>query len=191
MPTFTLSDMERLGALQDAERTFQMDEETFRLFYEDTARPLWLYLSRVTGDPRQAEDLLQETYYRFLRAGVAFESDDHRRFYLFRVATNLAHDHRRRAAARPPIDGHERSLAGVAAHDGSPAQIESQIDVTGALQRLKPRERALLWLAYGQGWSHAEIAATLGLKTASLKATLWRARRRLLTLLQGPGGGER
>ena len=50
----------------------------------------------MTGDDRLADDLLQETYYRFLRANVAFDSDDHRRQYLFRIATNLVHDHRRR-----------------------------------------------------------------------------------------------
>ena len=191
MPAFTLSDMERLDALQDAERTFQMDEERFRLFYEGTSRPLWLYLSRVTGDPRHAEDLLQEAYYRFLRAGTPFESDDHRRFYLFRIATNLVHDHRRRASGARPADESERTLANAPAHDGSAAQVESRIDVASAMARLRPRERALLWLAYAQGLSHAEIAQTLGLKTASLKALLWRARRRLLASLQGRKGAPR
>jgi RNA polymerase sigma-70 factor (ECF subfamily) len=193
MSTFTLSDMERLGALQDAERTFQMDEETFRVFYEATARPLWLYLSRVTGDPRQAEDLLQEAYYRLLRAAVHFDSDDHRRFYLFRVATNLAHDHRRRTRAGGPVEERDEALlARTAAHDGTAAQVESQIDVSHAMRRLKPRERALLWLAYAQGWSHAEIAETLGLRKASLKALLWRARRRLVRLMQQGGAtGDR
>jgi len=54
------------------------------------------YLGRMTGDDRLADDLLQETYYKFLRSNAVFESDDHRRHYLFRIATNLVHDHRRR-----------------------------------------------------------------------------------------------
>jgi RNA polymerase sigma-70 factor (ECF subfamily) len=41
----------------------------------------------------------------------------------------------------------------------------------------------MLWLAYAQGFSHEEIAATLGLRTSSLKALLHRARRRLIALL--------
>ena len=52
--------------------------------------------------------------------------------------------------------------------------------------QLNPRERALLWLAYAQGWSHAEIAASLGVRTASMKALLHRARRRLAALLRAP-----
>jgi RNA polymerase sigma-70 factor (ECF subfamily) len=50
----------------------------------------------MCGNTRLADDLLQETYYRFLRAKVAHESDAHRRNYLFRIATNIVRDHRRR-----------------------------------------------------------------------------------------------
>jgi DNA-directed RNA polymerase specialized sigma24 family protein len=64
----TLTDMERLGAFDEAERTFQMTEEAFRVFYELTARPVRIYLARMCGDDRAADDLLQETYYRFLRS---------------------------------------------------------------------------------------------------------------------------
>ena len=96
MAEWTLSDVERLSALNDADRTFQMTEEAFRAFYELTSRPVWLYLARITGDRRLADDLLQEAYYRFLRADVTHESDAHRRNYLFRIATNLVRDVRRR-----------------------------------------------------------------------------------------------
>ena len=53
------------------------------------------------------------------------------------------------------------------------------------MARLKPRERALLWLAYAQGSSHKEIAESLGLRAASVKLLLFRARRRLAALLTG------
>ena len=85
MRDLALTDMERLGAFDEAERTFLMTEEAFRVFYELTARPVRVYLARMTGDDRLADDLLQETYYRFLRSNAAFESDDHRRHYLFRI----------------------------------------------------------------------------------------------------------
>ena len=101
MSSWTLTDVERLTALDEADRTFQMTEEAFRAFYNLTARPVWSYLARITGDRRVADDLLQETYYRFLRSTVSFEGDDHRRNYLFRIATNLARDQRRRPASTP------------------------------------------------------------------------------------------
>ena len=60
------------------------------------------------------------------------------------------------------------------------AQLSDQrADLHRAMAHLKPRERELLWLAYGQGSSHREIAETLGLRTGSIKLLLFRARRKL------------
>ena len=181
MTEWTLSDMERLSALNEADRTFQMSEEAFRSFYELTSRPVWLYLARITGDPRLADDLLQEAYYRFLRTTTRFESDDHRRNYLFRIATNLAHDNRRRSRfTAVPVDEAESV---VVAESESADQVARRLDVTRAMSQLKPRERSLLWLAYAQGASHEEIAATMGLKRSSMKTLLFRARRHLVAAL--------
>lgn len=183
MREFVLTDMERAGAFEDAERTFQMTEEEFRIFYEQTARPMWLYLARTTGDDRLADDLLQETYYRFLRTRTAFESADHRRHYLFRIATNLIRDQWRRAR-KDAVEITETSEVLDAREDNAVGdRALGRIDVTRALEQLKPRERSLLWLAYAQGFSHEEIAAQLGLRTGSLKALLFRARRRLVNVL--------
>ena len=188
MRDVTLSELERFGAdAAEAEEAFQMDEDSFRVFYERTARPVWAYLSRMTGEPRLADDLLQETYYRFLRAGVTHESETHRRNYLFRIATNLVRDLRR----RPRLDDVPMADGRLATEHPDPrsADVASgaarRVDLARAMARLKPRERDLLWLAYAQGSSHQEIAQMLGLKTASIKLLLFRARRRLAALLRG------
>jgi RNA polymerase sigma-70 factor, ECF subfamily len=179
----TISEAERLAAQAagDADVAFQMDEDTFRAFYDRTARPVWVYLSRITGDRQAADDLLQEAYYRFLRARTVYENETHRRNSLFRIATNLASDLRRRDRVRPPMVPHDPD------RDMSPGdaagQVERATDLTRALHGLKPRERALLWLAYAEGSSHREIAETLGLKLGSVKLLLFRARRRMAGLL--------
>ena len=90
-------------AVDDASAGFVMDEDTFRAFYERTARGVWAYLVRVTGDRQQADDLLQETFYRFLRTAATYESETHRRNSLYRIATNLARDARRRSLVRAPF----------------------------------------------------------------------------------------
>lgn len=183
MRELVLTDLERAGAFEDAERTFQMTEEAFRVFYEQTARPLWLYLARTTGDDRLADDLLQESYYRFLRTRTVFESDDHRRHYLFRIASNLVRDQWRRART-DAVELGEAADAETPTEDSAVGdRALRRIDVSRALDRLKPRERSILWLAYAQGFSHEEIASQLGLRTSSLKALLFRARRRLVAVL--------
>jgi RNA polymerase sigma-70 factor (ECF subfamily) len=187
----TFPDASRSDAIDDASASFVMDEDTFRAFYDRTARGLWAYLARITGDRQLADDLLQETFYRFLRAAATHESETHRRNSLYRIATNLARDSRRRFLARgtASVDGHD--IERVASGDEA-GTTERTADFTRAMSNLKPRERAMLWLAYAEGASHREIADVLGLRPASLKAMLFRARRKLATLLgPAPDGVKR
>jgi RNA polymerase sigma-70 factor, ECF subfamily len=170
------------GDVLDAETTdvaLAMDEDAFRAFYDRTSRALWGYLSRTSGDRQVADDLLQECYYRLLKSTVAFESEAHRRNYLYRIATNLVHDTRR---GTRPLFAEGVDVADLEAPP--PADADRRADVRRAMGRLKPRERQLLWLAYAQGSSHTEIAEMLGLKTGSIKLLLFRARRRMAALLK-------
>jgi len=171
-----------LDALDDARADFVMDEDTFRAFYDRTARGVWAYLARVTGDRQLADDLLQETFYRFLRAAGTYESETHRRNSLYRIATNLARDARRRSVIRAALSLAGDEIERAPSLDDAGA-TERNADFTRAMSRLKPRDRAMLWLAYAEGASHSEIADVLGLRPGSLKPMLSRARRRLATLL--------
>lgn len=185
MRDVTLSHLDRLGAgaVDENVDAFVMDEDAFRLFYDRTARPVWAYLARITGDPRSADDLLQETYYRFLRARVTHESDAHRRNYLFCIATNLAHDlHRRPRADSVQMDDAVEHPDPESTRDAA-ARFADRVDISRAMARLRPRDRSMLWLAYAQGSTHQEIAEILGLKAGSIKLMLFRARRRLAALL--------
>jgi RNA polymerase sigma-70 factor (ECF subfamily) len=199
MRDLTYSDVERLETIAEAEQALHMDEDAFRAFYDRTARSVWLYLAHATGDRQAADDLLQEVFYRFLRAGAGCTNDAHRRHYVFRVAANLVRDRYRRRRpevsldqARPDAgDGGAETLrqgealagARLAAHAGDRAA--QRIDLDRALAQLSHRERDMLWLAYAEGASHAEIAGSVGVKTGSVKLLLFRARRRLAALLAG------
>src|SRR6185436_181917 len=89
----TLSELQRLEpVISEADDALYMDQDAFRSLYDRTARPLWVYLYRRTNDAQLADDLLQETYYRFLRTRAVYESESHRKNYLFRIASNLASD---------------------------------------------------------------------------------------------------
>ncbi|HEY3823062.1 MAG TPA: RNA polymerase sigma factor [Bryobacteraceae bacterium] len=177
----TLSGIHRARAA-DAATDLMMDEDTFRAFYDRTAKGVWAYLVRLTGDRHIADDLLQESFYRFLRAGGQHESEAHRRNSLYRIATNLARDSRRRRFVLPWRRSGDVNVEALAGRDQA-GSTEKATDVTRALARLKPREREMLWLAYAEGASHPEIAQALGLNPSSMKVLLFRARRRLAALL--------
>ena len=65
-------------------------------------------------------------------------------------------------------------------------QLDRKLHVRQAFERLKPRERQLLWLAYVEGSNHKEIADWTGLRAGSIRLLLFRARRKLLDLMGAP-----
>ena len=158
----------------------EMENDAFAAFYERSARSLWAYLARVSCDPALADDLMQESYVRFLCASFPEDGEVAARRYLFRIATNLLRDHWRRPRSASIEDVPEELFA---AHV-STAQADSQAMLGPALAQIRPRDRQLLWLAYAEGYSHREIAGITGLASASIRLLLFRARRKMAGLLR-------
>jgi RNA polymerase sigma-70 factor (ECF subfamily) len=165
-----------------------MNEEEFRAFYDRNSRPVWAYPYRIAGDRHQADDLLQEAFYRFYRRGGTHESEQHRRNSLFLIATNVARDaYRRRTPADHGTSELEESLNENMQTSRTAERVVASADLGRAMARLKPQQREMLWLAYAVGSSHDEIAAAVGVTRGSVKSLLFRARRKLADLL---GAGE-
>jgi RNA polymerase sigma-70 factor (ECF subfamily) len=116
-----------------------------------------------------------------LRSGFEGEDDDHRKNYLYRIATNLLRDHFRRSK---PVSHEVPERGDSPAHEDA---VHLRSDVGGAMAELAPRDRQMLWLAYVEGASHREIAKALGLRPASIRSMLFRARHRLAEQLQARG----
>lgn len=177
------------AASQELDRALEvMSEDEFRAFYDRTSRPLWAYLVRITGDRQQSDDVLQETYYRFYRAGARHESEAHRRNSLFRIATNVVRDAARRAKHHEDVPLEDETGGNVVLPDSAPTPdraVEIRTDLARGMQQLEPLQRELLWLAYAQGASHEEIATVLGLRAVSIRTLLLRARRKLAAILSG------
>jgi RNA polymerase sigma-70 factor (ECF subfamily) len=152
------------------------NESAFRVFYEQTATALLRYLIGITRTPDIAEDVLQETYCRFLTAQLPNMDDRQTRNYLFRIATNLIRDRWRRSEETSGTDDLVETPV-------SAPHLERCLGVRQAFDRLKPRERQLLWLAYVEGSSHREIAEHTGLQPGSIRLLLFRARRKLADLI--------
>ena len=157
-----------------------MEESAFRLFYLEIAPALQGYIRKTCGNAALAEDILQETFYKFLRADLPEMDPPKKKAYLFKIATSLVIDHWRREKRekfwrnlwRPPEARHD----------------PHKDDVSRALSELKPAERALLWLAYVEGFNHGEIASALGFNEKSVRVLLFRARKKMAHTLGRQAG---
>jgi RNA polymerase sigma-70 factor, ECF subfamily len=169
-----------------------MSEAAFEAFYHETARPLWSYVCRVCGDSVLTDDVVQETYLRFLRCPGLKSDRSLLKAYLYKIATNLITDHWRRSAReqRSITESHSSDAfhqKPSAVKDTPEDRILLRRDLSRVFQRLRPTERSLLWLAYVEGSEHREIAAVLGIKEKSIRVLLFRARQKLLALLKRRG----
>ena len=156
-----------------------MDDALFEKIYDGTARSLWAYISRISGNPTVADDILQEAYLRFLASPPRTYSLAEVKPYLYKIATNLVYDRFRRM----------RRETGYLARSTGAGELEGNIsaDESGMMQvfsRLTHQERSLLWLAYVEGYEHREIADILKLSRLSIRVMLYRARQKLAKLLE-------
>jgi len=157
-----------------------MDSDAFAGFYQRSAPALRAYLARVSGNAALADDLMQESYLRFLCASRPEGGEVNCRSYMYRIATNLLRDHWKRPRAACIEDVPEQFLT---ARDGL-SRIDSQAILDPAMARMRPRERQLLWLAHAEGYSHREISEITGLSAAGIRLLLFRARRKIAGLLR-------
>lgn len=157
-----------------------MNDAIFEEIYKQTARPLWAYIARVSGSATAADDILQETYFRFLRS--SFEKSDLKEVkpYLYKIATNLIYKQFHRT--KREIEGNEKILS--ESSEIAPGDFKKQLEMSQIFARLKERERALLWLAHVEGYEHREIAKVLNVNSFSVRVLLYRARRKLELLLE-------
>lgn len=162
-----------------------MNEQRFEAFYHTHARPLWSYVSRVSGNATLADDIVQESFMRLLRAKTEAMDDREMKPYLYRIATNLTRDYFRE---RQREQRRQEALTSQGAKDSASETSTEETEMTRVFGALKTQERALLWLAYIEGYEHTEIAAVLGLNRMSVRVLLYRARRKLAGLLEREQG---
>jgi RNA polymerase sigma-70 factor (ECF subfamily) len=153
-----------------------MSNDEFRAFYEEHARWLWAYVAKLSGCQSTADDIVQEAFLRMMTANLPINmSQEHRKHYLYKVATNLT----RRAAARHHEDIAELKIEAPAEHH------DDILVVRQAMGRMRRLESGILWLAYVEKLSHREIGQILGYRENSVRPLLHRAKGKLLRLLRG------
>jgi RNA polymerase sigma-70 factor (ECF subfamily) len=186
------------------------DEEAFRELTDPYRSELQLHCYRILGSVQDAEDLLQETLLAAWRGLGRFEGRSSLRAWLYRIATNRCLNALRDSARRPrepepmaeppaPTRRTEpiwlQPYPDVLLDDlpdttaGPEARYETREAVAlafvTALQRLPPRQRAVLVLRDVLGFRTAEVADMLQTSEGAVKGALQRARATLATLPVG------
>ena len=158
--------------------------------YDAVSPALYRYAFRLLGDGPAAEDVVGETFLRFLRSLRAGGGPkDHPRAYLFRVAHNAAMDIHRRGTTPQAKD---RLLADPDHDDPDPTgEAESalaQAEARRALWLLTKEQQQVILLKYYEGWTNEEVAAALEKPVGAVKSLQHRALDSLRRALAPPTG---
>ncbi|MBI2570211.1 MAG: sigma-70 family RNA polymerase sigma factor [Candidatus Schekmanbacteria bacterium] len=146
-------------------------------------RPLLGYVAGMVGDRALAEDLVQETFMRFIRGLDDYREKDRFRAYIFTVARNVAIDHLRRKHEQPTeLDCAVREDSGKDP-DCRAAELQCREAVLEALAALPAEQREVILLRFFGDLSFAEIAGQTGIPLGTALGRSYYGLRKLRSLL--------
>lgn len=161
------------------------DLDAFHQLFQKYQTPIFNYCARMVDNYDRAQELTQDAFLQLYRARERYEPTARFITYLFRIATNLCLNERRRRVRWARTMANEMPDANQLADPrGIPADdvvihAESLERVQQAIGRLPSRKAAALLLARVDGLSHAEVSETLGISVNAVKSLISRATRSL------------
>jgi RNA polymerase sigma-70 factor (ECF subfamily) len=162
----------------------ELDHEVLTVIYDRYSDALFAYAYKHIGDSQTAEDLVSETFFRFLGAlERGGGPEKHLKAYLYRITHNLITDLYRRE--QPPtleLDENQVKEEGPGPRGLLAAQQDAE-QVRRALRLLTPEQRQVVALRFLEGWSSLEIAQAMEKSLGSIKALQHRGLAALQRLL--------
>lgn len=170
------------------ERLRRGDQSAFLPFYEKTAPGLMRFLLwKTNGDRPLSEDVLQESYVKFLIHLDKLESveDLSVQSYLLQTVRNCLIDKAGRSAerARPYV---ELSEAGPMIDSKETRRSEAAVELRElqiAMKSLNEKESEIIWLRDALGLSHREVANQIGISEEATRQAYGRAKKSLMAVL--------
>ena len=150
------------------------DEGAARALYERYATRLRATVCRWARDPATVDDVCQEAWLRAFRGLSRFRGDADFGTWLHSIARNAAIEWSRGERRRD-----ERVAEALRPETSSPEPVELRIDLRRSVRELPEGMRQILWLHDVEGWTHAQIATSLGVAEGTSKSQLFKARARL------------
>jgi len=156
------------------------DRRAHAELYERFAPLVYTLARRMLVSPALAEDVLQETFIEVLSKIDSFRGEAGFGFWVRRIAVNKCLMLLRSSwIARRSLD----AVPEESASDHAAEHLESRAALEAALAALTPTARVVVWLHDVEGYTHREIAESMGKTTSFSKSQLARAHERLRELL--------
>ncbi len=121
-----------------------------------------------------SEDIVQETFLKLYRSDKGFDSEEHVKAWLIRVAANLAKNH-----IKAPAQSRRTEL-----DESLPAPEAEDSGLRAAMQELPEKYGIVIYLHYFEGYGTREIASMLKMTESNVKARLKRGREKLKAFLE-------
>ncbi len=178
------------------ERLRKGDQSAFLPLYQKTAPGLLRFLLwKTNGDKALSEDILQESYVRFLVNLDRVESDKEVAIqsYLLQIVKNCLID---KAARSPQASRQHVPIDSILdmADPGETSRQEKAVELRElqiAMKSLNEKDSEIIWLRDAMGLSHREVADQVGITEQASRQAYVRAKRTLIAELASrliPGG---
>ena len=166
-----------------------MAQAEFHKRLVDSLPRLRAYAMMLTRSRASADDLLQQTAYRALRAETQFTMGTNFVGWMYRILRNeYISTLRRNKRTTTCIDDLPEQML---ATRGEQEDKRLTREVISAMDNLPTSQREVLVLVCAGGLSYDEAAATIGCSVGTVKSRLWRARQHMQELVMGDEAPER